>query len=287
MINSLIGTDPEFLVINPQSKKCVSAVDILQGKNLNGEFGTDGNSRTFELRPKPDTDPFILVNNIYKLFKKNLNGGIFDYLDVYTHSTYESELATGGHIHLEIPKEVYKNNLEVFIDNNYISLVNYISFPLFLIDSYKHKINRIVNIGYGNLYDYRHQTWGIELRAPGNWLGSPHIAATALCLAKMVSYELFNNSVNLQYKKEIEYRDSLYKFDETKKLVNLYNEKIRPDLMNMKLYPLYKTQINTINYLIDNGLCWYTKKNFKESWGLTPTKPIQNKFNTTLESIWS
>lgn len=284
MHDTLIGADPEFFACTEKKDKIISANLLIGNKSVSSKFGTDGNSRIFEIRPDPDKDPFVVVNNIYKILKSNLDAPEYRHIN-FLSSSYFDQQPAGGHIHLEIPKEFYKgNDCCVFNSRNYIPLVNYISFPLFIIDHNVNRNNRVSLGGYGSLYEYRDQNWGIELRSPGNWLSSPHSAIIALCLAKMVIYEYLNNKDSCKYRDSIDY-GLMYDKPGMKKLISVYNEKIKNELFSMKLYPLYKKQIDMLDGLIQNNLSWCSTKSFREAWGLKPAEKIKIK-HSNLQSIW-
>lgn len=289
-IDFKIGADPEFGAF--VNNTFVAAHSIIVNRN-ESDFGLDGCSSIFEIRPKASICPFVVVNNIQKIFNKHLTNEQYKHCE-FRAGSLVGKYSIGGHIHLEIPPSVqtqsgsildYNDFLNKFCETHHTILSQYISIPLSLLESSNNRIKRINN-GYGRLYDYRVQPYGIEVRAASSWLSSPHAAASALCLAKMVHFELLNNP---KFKEHIIKDKSIvttFKQKDIKPLVVIFNEKIWPVLQKMTLYPIYKKQINLIKYLVDNNLTWHTKRDLRTSWGIKPAEILEIP-KITFETIWA
>jgi hypothetical protein len=106
-IDFKVGADPEFGAFNKTDNSFVNASGIIPDvtdSRYSDQFGLDGNSAIFEIRPKADVCPFMVVKDIKKIFDKYLDSDDLKYFDFRAGSVVGSH-PIGGHIHLEIPKE--------------------------------------------------------------------------------------------------------------------------------------------------------------------------------------
>lgn len=189
--NIMLGTDPEFLIINKSTKMIVPANTIIT--NSDGDVGCDGRRSTGELRPQPSNSPYGLSKNVKALYKKLNN--------IITASSYNGSVAVvagggkehreslGGHIHFGMTPS---RSLITMLDD-------FIGIPL-----QKIKGGERASIEYGVIGDMRHQPHGFEYRTPPSFVGDPKIFTYTMAVAKCICntwVDLFNKEIeNFTYK---------------------------------------------------------------------------------------
>lgn len=256
----LIGADPEFICVN--GGKVVQAGHFVTGDD---RFGMDGNGWTFEARPEPSPNPFVLTNNIRKIFlQKLIQDNRFCGYEWLSGSYHPQgvhdvrDFPLGGHIHFGIKKSLigYKESCQI--------LDSYVGLPTILLEDVNEGLARREDGDYGFASDFREQPYGFEYRTPSSWLSSPYVATGVLCLAKMVMYEVLNNS-----------RFKFLGANYNKEFVNMDTDGLREhfptiwkSITKMKLYGQYKPYVDLLYRLIKEGKTWNTNRDIKQSWGL-------------------
>lgn len=302
-----IGSDPEFVFINPVSRQLIGANTYIS--NHDGAFGTDGHSETAEIRPQASADPLRHADNIFQLFKKYATNNNFR--NIYQLEFYTSHIHKniGGHIHFghsvlsnefisSLEKSVsktdkvfhllfpnmgiddaeYRHRME--LDKIYNSvyktrsiIVNnldmLLSVPLMFLEVPAHAKKR-KSSSYGQLNDQREQEHGIEYRTPPSWISSKRTAEGVLSLA----YAIADNSLMRGYEPKVNFT-KITGFRELFK--NHYTELIKPflsiaqkEVHTLPLYPKYKDQIDYIFYHAHRGTPLLSKE-IKEGWHIPYT----------------
>lgn len=167
-LNPKIGADPE-LIIEDEDGERVSACDILNG-GTSSFFGTDGCSSTAEIRPRPFTNPLLVMKDI-QLFMEKFHNKYSRYQ--LKAGWYVDGQPIGGHVHIGCKNMTYDNQLLKdnlsFIHNKIQD--NFITNPLC-----SEQRNRRNSSGYGdsrNAELLRNQEHGVEFRYPMSWLVHP------------------------------------------------------------------------------------------------------------------
>jgi len=189
-----LGCDPEFFLLDRQSKKLLRAYMFFKKF---GEVGNDG--ILAEFRPKPTLTPQDLTNNIYKLIvktKKLLStNSIHNPDDIILHaaSSYEGYTA-GFHLHYGLPKEMLgrKSDRLVVIKKIMRALDYYIGIPAIMaeeVTDFKRRVNTYVS--YGKPSDFRIDHRTLEYRVPGgSLLRHPDLTLGLIALGSTVITDL-------------------------------------------------------------------------------------------------
>ncbi len=267
-IDFLIGADPEFTILRGNS--VVRASDYGSDDNT---FGADGNGVTFEVRPKPNRNPLVVVSNIRDSFGR----AIKDYDDLnnckWKAGSFESGYPMGGHIHFGIKNMDYRPLVNI--------LDHYLGVILVLAENRVDGLERRRS-GYGGVSDHRQQSYGIEYRAISSWLSSPYVAAASLCLAKTVTYEFLNNAEMVKF--SFLDRDDFGRM-RTKPMLEQFPA-IWKQIVGMKLYQEYKPYIDLLYFLITNKLSWLPNdRDMKETWGVFNLKFPAEKI--PMDIVWA
>jgi hypothetical protein len=264
--NFKIGADPEF-VLTMQGRK-VDAQQTMQLMLKNkeefkpstdgfkvgkyGNIGWDGAASTAEIRPSPENSPQKVINNIAKMLK-----ALTKYIKICDMSTISEFSPTGGHIHLEIPKDTEwkksdQNTIQRRLSSFYLPI---------LISENKTNLNLRLRQGYGSIKDHRIEKqfkhkdgsdgYTIEFRAPSaEWLTTPKIAVATLSYIATVYHEIINHP-----KKFEKYNDIIFKSDkqgdalqtlaimEFELLTNSILNKAKRYIKTFEMYPYYKKEI--------------------------------------------
>ena len=267
-----VGADPEFLAIN-HSGIIIGASSLGYS---DGQFGCDGDSTTFELRPDPSRNPLEVVANIAHLLKTEVkaNRRLKD-LD-FRAGSYYHDRALGGHIHFGIPSNKIQYGTASTILSNYVGAITAL-----IEDKGEGKQRR--SRGYGGIAECRTQNYGFEYRTCSSWVVSPYVAMGVLCLGKTVMYEVLNNPT-FQPRNDVT----------NENIVSVEKEKLRvkfpaiwADITKMELYQEYKPYIDFLYWLVINERGWFpVKKDMKAAWGIIDFQvKIPNK-KIDLAAIW-
>ena len=199
-----IGADPEFALVNPQTRRFKYASHAFPGP---GELGSDG--PLAEVRPPPSTDTSKVVQSISNILRKG-HPDITDF-DWYTGATYKSPnhpderiVHIGGHIHIGDPK-----SLPVALKNGVYSQIirvldETIAMPLVRIDCPEPYLRRNTEHHgygrYGRWGDQRPQEGRFEWRVlSGLWLAHPTFAEAILTTTKAVSESCYQLMVDVNF----------------------------------------------------------------------------------------
>jgi len=261
-----IGADPEF-VLTMQNRKVDAEQTMklmLKGKKQfkikgpgyeigkYGNLGWDGAASTAEIRPSPENYPQKVVSNMANMFKEMIK-----HIKICDMSTISEFSPTGGHIHLEIPKDKkWKTNEQNIIQRRLSSFY----LPI-LISENKTNLNLRLRQGYGSLKDHRvnkkfshpdgSDGFTIEFRAPSaEWLTTPKTAIATLSYIAVVYHEIINHP-----KKFEKYNDIIFKSDkqgdalqtlaimEFNLLTTTILKKVKKYIRTFEMYPHYKKEI--------------------------------------------
>lgn len=253
-----LGADPEFMIANSKNNKMIPASDFFPRDGLVGCDNIRIPSRqqrpVAELRPKPDTSPLILYENI-KLALEQANKMVpYKNIKWLAGSQPFSGYSIGGHIHF--------SNLKL---NNHIlrALDNYLGLSIFLIENPTTAVRR--RHKYGQLAEFREKDHGgFEYRTPGSWLITPEITLAVLCLAKIVSsnYKKLNRNVFVN----LEAHRAFYNGDQ--QYFRPLFEDIWGDIQALDSYKEYKNELQVIRDMITENKTWNEKQDIRKAWSL-------------------
>lgn len=181
-----IGADPECLLKDKDTNNLVFASDFFSKE---GSLGLDARSieagRQYfpivEVRPKYSTNPVNVADSIKSIL--TYAGKYINYKNIglYSGSMPLYDYWLGGHIHFGI-----KPNRKFIA-----ALDNYLSLPVMMI--LKPASARQRNSRYGRLGNYRLKSHGgFEYCTLSSWLIDPKLAASILCLSKVIAQEYLN-----------------------------------------------------------------------------------------------
>lgn len=273
LIDFTIGADPEFTIVD-HNDLVISASQYIRENDE--EFGADGNGTTFEIRPSPSKNPLQLINNIRDIFVRQsvICPKLIKYK--WVAETMVKGYPNGGHVHFGIPNRRINHTDAIVHLDNYVGMVS------LLLEPNSQAIKRRVDCGYGRMGDMRFQSWGFEYRPMSTWLSSPYIAASMLCLSKMVMYETLNNP-GFEWHDLVTMNDFL---DVDRKVILNKFVKIWEDITKMHLYQVYKPYIDFIYFLVKKEWTWISSAGMKESWGIINIKNIVNN-KIPIDLIWN
>lgn len=178
-----LGADPEFMLRNRITKNMIMASHFFPQKGLVGcdQRSAAGRKKRFplaELRPKPESDPLLLFENLRGAMHVAIKLVPYNNIEWLAGSEPFPGYQIGGHVHFGNcwPSTAMMQALD-----------NYLAIPALLVEnglSAKKRRSR-----YGFLGDFRWQHYGgFEYRTLGCWLVSPRIARAVLCLAYLVAH---------------------------------------------------------------------------------------------------
>lgn len=275
VIDFTVGADPEFCC-EFRRKVVISGDWVSTDESL--DFGSDGNGKTFEIRPAPSKNPLQIVHNIHDIFIRQVIRQP-DFLKFkWVSGSFHKGYPLGGHVHFGLKKSQIDYAVAIEFLDHYVG-----SICLLLErrkDAYARR-NR-GDYSYGLMGDMRTQDWGFEYRPMSSWLSSPYVAAAMLCLSKTVMYEVMNNE-KFEWRKFV-VADDFAKVRQSK-VIEKFPE-IWKDITKMHLYQTYKPYLDLIYFLISNKLTWLTNTDMKDCWGIIDMKPcVTSKVNVDL--LWN
>jgi hypothetical protein len=193
-----IGADPEISIQDKLNKQ-ISAYTFFGTSRspIAGEFGTDGNPDTLEIRPQYAHDPITLTKNIKSIFLAN----IAKYPKLFSNSLYcgSDEFSIGGHIQFGHKKilQSFATSDQKLVKTLAINLDLLLALPLAYIETPESRNKRVIRTGYGKFSDFRPQSWGVEYRTLPSWLASERVTRATLCLAYAVAVDTIYNKLEL------------------------------------------------------------------------------------------
>ena len=169
------GADPEFEMLDSQTKYHVIRPVGVGGCGRDVKIGVDGAGAQVELRPDPETEPAKLVANLQALIKE-CGRPLSVIGDVYP---------LGGHVHIGFPQEIKESCImsravfckvyDLFVGRPLINL------------------SGKARGSYKQMTAYEQKDWGFEYRTcPSAWLLNPQIALIFIKLIKGITEELIN-----------------------------------------------------------------------------------------------
>lgn len=272
-----LGADPEFMCMaGPEANAAHTHAD--DGDNAE-EFGLDGSSQCYEVRPAPSVSPIQLVHNIHQVFMGQVarQPAMLDYnWRAGSHAGHP----LGGHIHFGIrgfdEDESRANEYGVVLDD-------YVGAVTALIEDREEGVKRRTpdqwGQHYGKGHDCRVNKWGFEYRTPSSWLTSPYVAAGVLSLAKVVMHQTLNK--RFKHKARIGAWDFSTMDTDTLRVVS---PAIWSDIRAMELYPKYKTYLDFLYRLVEMKRNWFPKSSMKDSWGIVN---LDYPMTFDLSTIWA
>lgn len=190
--NLMIGADPEFVLVQPDTGRFQYAAQVNGMPGKEAELGHDG--PLAELRPQPDTEVANVVERIRQILKTKANaiqgldwrGGAF-----FGNTAFPNDrrVGIGGHIHIGDPS-LLKEEVRSASHMRIIQLLDeVVALPLVRVDTPDPQLRRgPPGGGYGKYGDQRPQKGRFEWRVPsGLWLAHPTTAEAVLGATKAVA----------------------------------------------------------------------------------------------------
>jgi hypothetical protein len=167
--------------------------------------------------------------------------------------TTSFKMPAGGHIHLEIPEEIYNSQAKQHTLNHHLSTFY---LPILLSEDIKNVAAR-QRTTYGHIGDFHvnsfpgHQ-FSFELRTPtAEWMTTPKVAQATLAYIATVHNEALNHPRSFTKLKDINVanQDMMRMLEEIGKtryplFVNLLMRQIKSAIKTFELYPQFKSEIN-------------------------------------------
>lgn len=209
--DTVIGSDPEFLIFDRDSGNIIRANNVM---SKSGKLGSDG--AMAEIRPDPTVDPAAHVANMIKIFKDDKAVKLIDKYrwsaECY-HRDSNRDYAVGGHIHIGNPMKIadmpQDNRIAFFRCMNKI-MDELLAIPLIKLDGAdkgsKRRIDCQINSGgggFGYFGEYRLCGGRLEHRTlSGMWLLHPSVARAVFGTAKAIIDEVFKLVSDRKYSKK-------------------------------------------------------------------------------------
>lgn len=307
-----LGADPEFTImcgIKVASaartmplllKNNKSAVLDQMGYKVKefGNIGWDGAEATGEVRPNPSNNIDELVTNLHGLFQATTKD-----INIFKLTTLSLRQPIGGHIHLEVSREISENSREI---DKITRALSSFYLPLLLGENIISLNKRKMNNSYGSLNDHRENGKTIEYRCPSaEWLTTPKITKATFAYFGVVYNEILKNPTDFckKYKDVMWHNksqaDALHQMilcNSAGMIKTLFND-INKHVKTFELYQDYKEEIQFItnpsavikekkaaDYDIITG--WNLKSKQPTKRSLTNQKQLDNKTkNINLEEL--
>jgi len=199
--DSVLGSDPEFVLKNKINNKIIYANNLLNYEDI---LGSDGPMA--ELRPDPAITPKELITNIKNIFKTGISNNNINYLQWLAGCFYKTKYRSykiGGHIHIGTPIQIIKayqyDNLTYFFYCLNKILDELIGIPLTKLDGITKSIER--RKGYGYFGELRTVNSRLEYRTlSGTWLSHPLLAEAVIGTVKAIVNEVYEHIINNKLK---------------------------------------------------------------------------------------
>ena len=268
----LIGSDPEYIFVGAKKKPICTK---LFRKLANGKIGCDGHNYTGEIRPMPEEQPLIHMENVHSLIKviqryspKALAG---NYVTIKEDADGRMGEPLGGHIHFGHSKlkKLFAGEYGKGDEKRTIwqALSPIAITHLFIEDNVRAKKRRGA---YGSITDVRKQPHGFEYRTLGSWLCSPIVTAYSLVSSYAIIQTWLKEDgslprIELTGKDEQEfYRCNLNHFvddlSECQEIIDKVCKKVYGK--NSKEY----SYLHGFNNLIKRGKIWDEENPFPPKW---------------------
>lgn len=255
-----IGADPEFSIIDSDGK-LVHANLVISGGVTEGAVGVDPSGKPAEIRPKHTDNPMELVDNVRSALQSMAYN--FPYLQCFEwRAGAHVQWPLGGHIHLGYKPSDY-TKFAMYV-------AAHVAYPLALCDVDGMTRRRTLSVQsstgpkvYGvNLFDHHTPPHGIEIRSPLSWLGSPKIAAAALCGAYVAAKSYGTN-------KQLN-RDAVEAVVQHWPVLTL--GAMPAVIKSFEIMPMYQEYSHQIDLMLDLG-CNNPAPDMKQTWNIK-VKPL-------------
>jgi len=250
--NITLGCDPEFFLIDSDTRKLLSAQTFFKKW---GEIGCDG--ILAELRPNPSLTAKGLTDNIYDLIctTRNILNLTTNYdpnkITMYAASSYETGMpaipsigntgcATAGfHLHFGLPKNILGRKPDIVaLMFKIVRVMDYfIGLPAIMLeDANESKRRSNTQVSYGKPSDFRLDFRTLEYRVPGgSLLRHPILTKGLIALGATVTEDIISK-INLYTNKF----KQLYWMKDNERIKEIY-----PNILSIKeMYPLMCTPCN-------------------------------------------
>ena len=277
----LIGSDAELMLLY-RGKAAPFEGNI---KDFFGLDGATGYNRIAEIRVPATENPIEMANAIREVFRNKISKHPKT-LNYDWRAGSFCLYGLGGHIHQGVSRKDVDYTFASRVIANYLG-----SISLLLEDSdgaYKRRNNNDGEHFYGHLTDVREKQYGFENRCFSSWLVSPAVATAHLCLAKVIMYELLNNS---SFSPVERFTDSDFKKVNKEKILKHFDQ-IWKEISEMSLFKEYKEYLNLFPFLVKNNLSWFSRSesggiaDLKLTWGLAGNEPRSPVSQIELKHIW-
>jgi hypothetical protein len=252
-----IGADPEFnILINSMRMNARAILQSLTTANSagvrvnqGGLLGWDGCDATAELRPNPSNNPHKVADNIEKMIRK-----AHELLAFSRNVTTSERAPVGGHVHLELPKEMLETRTEEMLElrgelarEAQIVLGNY-WLPLLLGED-ENNVSMRRGTVYGKLLDCKLKTRTLEFRTPtAEWITTRKTAVATLSYLGVVWHEYLNNpesfrenSTNFLQEGDTELENMLS--IDSGQILGLMAKEIASKVRKFKMYQNFKQEV--------------------------------------------
>ncbi|MCH5586399.1 hypothetical protein MK805_15770 [Shimazuella sp. AN120528] len=255
----MIGADPEF-VMRSQTGNIILASKYFP---LRGKVGCDaiwlGQNRSHkplvEVRPRPSTDPQILVERIYHCLSYAARKVAHIPCSWLAGAMPFSGFPIGGHIHFS----GIEPNFEMLR-----ALDNYLTLPLMMVEDQK-GISRRPKYGY--LGDYRIKNHGgFEYRTPPSWLVSPTLTKGVIAVAKLIILNYRKLTLNPLSNPDLQI--AYYKGE--KDSFRFWTSLLIQELKDLDDYSQYEKYLDPYFEYLQSGKSWDESRDFRRAWRLPP-----------------
>jgi len=199
--DTIIGADPEFLLINGDGT--VKYAAEVEGFYHTDALGSDG--PWAEIRPDPDINVESFVKNIQDILRNHKNTKLIQKYswiggccyNGLREGGYDRSWPLGGHIHIGTPSKLGGsiNSFGKLYETSIYSCLNkvldeYVSIPMIRIDGVENAVKR--RIEFGDYGDFRTDHGRLEYRAlSGEWLTHPRMAEMVIGTVKAIAHSFF------------------------------------------------------------------------------------------------
>lgn len=252
-----LGTDVEFML--SCDDELIPASEFFP---LEGPIGCDerqieqdsGEYALAEIRPEQSSSPHELYTNIKKLISEASDKIPYYNIAFRAGSMPFYGYQCGGHLHFGVEPSVSLLRALDF----------YLAIPLAMIEESSPSRRRRTT-KHGGLGRYREKSYGFEYLSLSSWIIEPKITLATLCLAKLIvshhqelqNPQLYNPIIMRAY------------YQGNQILLKFLWEDIKKQLINIKGFEVYKSEISVLFDYIERGTCLSGIANIRENWGLS------------------
>ena len=208
--DTVVGADPEFLLMNGGSVKYAAEVPDFSHTDI---LGSDG--PLAEIRPAPAVDVVEFVDSMKDILKNHENvkliqqykwmGGCY-YYGQQDGTRRNRSWTLGGHIHIGTPARLARaiSSFGGFYEKSVYSCLNkildeYVATPMIKVDGIKDSVKRRAE--YGEYGDIRLDHGRLEYRMlSGEWFTHPEMAKMVIGTVKAIAHSFFKILDEADYK---------------------------------------------------------------------------------------